>query len=180
MKLNLTLFLTLLISLESLAMPAEVVVIRHAEKPAFGNQLSRLGIQRANALPLFFENNPVITQHGKIAAIYVASPHNTQGSVRSIQTMVPTAKSLNLNLNEKYHRDDITALVNEVRSNPLYEGKTVVICWEHKMIPPMIQAFGYSGAPTTWEDSVFDQAWVLEFAHDGTTRFQMIPENLPL
>ena len=56
------------------AMPAQVVIIRHGEKPAEGNGLNARGFQRAAALPQFFQNNPTVTAFGPAAAIYAMKP----------------------------------------------------------------------------------------------------------
>ncbi len=161
------------------AAPAQVVVIRHAEKPdPEGNELSPQGWKRAYALPRFFEVNAVVNQFGKAVAIYSASPNKDGGSIRSIQTVTPLADLLKVTINTSFHKDDLDELVQEIMNTSAYDGKMVLICWEHKIIPTMIEKFGYGLAPKKWAGESFDRAWVLNFKGNQVTSFQNLPENV--
>jgi len=163
----------------SLAMPAQVVLIRHGEKPDVGNELNAQGFERANALPLFFQTNPVVTQFGPVAAIYAMAPGSSDGSLRPIETVTPTARALGLPVQSTLTKDQTSELVSEIEGNPSYDGKTVVICWEHKMIPVIASGFGLKDGPEKWPGSVFDRAWVLGFhSVEGAVSLQDIGEQV--
>jgi hypothetical protein len=159
-------------------MPAQIVIIRHAEKPASGNELSARGFQRAQALPQFFKNNTIVTEFGPPVAIFAMKPGSDEGSVRAIETVSPLATSLGLPIQENIVRDDLQTLVDTIKNDPTYDGKMVLICWEHKVIPQLAADFGLQNGPSNWDGSVFDRAWVLDFTGDQVTSFQDLPEHL--
>jgi hypothetical protein len=87
-----SLLATLLVSSTAAwATPAQVLIIRHAEKGASGKDLSSAGDARAQALVGFFENNPEVTQYGTPAAIYAMSN----------EALAPIARSRRSNLSRK-------------------------------------------------------------------------------
>lgn len=160
------------------AAPAQVIIIRHGEKPASGDNLSPRGYQRAQALVGFFENNPAVLQYGTPTAIYASDPGVKGTSHRMVETVTPLAESLGISIDSSFNKDDLTGLVNDILNNPNYDGKMVLICWEHTVIPEMASDFGWSSAPTTWDDSVFDRVWILNFSGNTVTSFDNIPEHL--
>ncbi|NNN05524.1 MAG: histidine phosphatase family protein [Elusimicrobia bacterium] len=160
------------------AAPAQVIVIRHGEKPPSGPDLDEQGYARAQALVGFFQNNPAVTQFGTPAAIYAMDPKGPNGSLRAIETVTPLAQALGLSINKDYKRKDIPQLVQDILSNSAYDGKTVLICWEHRVIPDIVDAFGWTSAPQSWAGSSFDRAWVLTFTGDRVTDFVDVPEHV--
>jgi hypothetical protein len=160
------------------AVPAEIIILRHAEKPATGSELNERGWQRARALPDLFLRDPRLLEHGHAVAIYVGAPAKAGGSVRSIQTMEPTAQALRLTLHQEITRDEIDRLAKALLKDPAYNGKTVVVCWEHKKIPGMLKALGCMTGPDFWADEVYDRLWVLDFADGGAVRLRDLPQRL--
>ena len=133
------------------ATPAQVVIIRHAEKPDEGNELSPQGWLRAKALPQFFNSNKTVNQFGLPAAIYAGAPKHSDSSVRSIQTVTPYAESLGMTIHTEFVKDDFEAMVSEVLNSNAYDGHTVIICWEHDDIPEIAHLFGANDAPDKWK-----------------------------
>jgi len=163
----------------ALATPAQVILIRHAEKPAKGPDLSAQGRQRANALVGYFTGNPDVTRYGTPVAIYAMAPNNEDGTLRPIQTMKPLAQKLGLELITAYKKSDYQAMVEDIRQNPAYEGRMVLICWEHNVIPQIVLEFGYSDGPSNWGGgSVYDRTWILNFTGDSVTDFANLPQHL--
>ena len=160
------------------AAPAQVILIRHAEKPASGNELDSQGWRRANALVGFFESTPSMTRFGTPAAIYAMAPKDTNGSLRPIETVTPLADSLGLKINTGYKKEELAGLVNDIMKTRAYDGKMVLVCWEHKMIPEIVDEFGWNAAPQSWDGSVFDRAWVLNFNGNKVVSFEDIPQRL--
>ena len=165
-------------ALPARAAPAQVIIIRHGEKPSAGNELSPQGFQRAEALVGFFEHNPAVTQYGAPVAIYAMDPKDVDGSLRPIETVTPLAKALGLTIDHDYVKAQLPEMVSDILTNPAYDGKMVLICWEHNMIPPLVKDLGWSTAPDAWSGSVFDQAWVLNFDGGKASSFQIVPEHL--
>src|SRR2546423_1477606 len=145
---------------QTLAQPAEVILIRHAEKPPEGNHLSLQGRERAAALVPYVLETPELLTFKTPVAIYAQAPKKDTSSVRSIETVKPLADALKLPIKETYIRDDFRKMVAEVLAGREYEGHTVLICWEHKVIPEMAKEFGVENAPTKWPGSAFDRTWV--------------------
>src|SRR5665213_1161111 len=77
------------------ATPAQIVIIRHGEKPKSGPDLDARGYQRAHALVGFFEKNPAMLRFGRPVAIYAMAPKtqvdpsDDEGSLRAIETVQP-------------------------------------------------------------------------------------------
>lgn len=159
------------------ATPAQVILIRHGEKPPVGNGLSPEGQNRALALVSFFTKAPEVLKYGLPVAIYAPRPGTEDSSVRSIQTMTPLASALKLSIHTDYEHEQYAQMVEEVKSNPAYTGKMVLICWEHKDIPEIARAFGAEGALRKWHGDVFDRAWLLTFEPGGRVAFEEIPER---
>ncbi len=160
------------------AAPAQVLIIRHAEKDG-GNQLSPAGFQHADQLVQYFETNPDVTQYGTPVAIYAMAPDKAGGVLRPIQTVTPLAQALGLTLNTNYDTNMIPQLVQDVMSNPAYEGKMVLICWVHQQIPALAQQFGAAQAPSSWPGSnVYDLVWELNFSGNQVSSFQQLQQVL--
>jgi hypothetical protein len=167
------------------AYPYQVIIIRHGEKPAdvTATQLAPQGCARALSLPAFFKTNPIVNPPtAPIVAIYSVQPDAADGSVRPQETIAPTAIALQLQIHT-HSETDFAGTVNDIMTNPAYDGKTVVLSWEHDNIPPLATAFGLSIPPQAqkWPGHVFDEAWVIRFSGPKqVSDFQIIPENVLL
>jgi hypothetical protein len=177
----------LLCSISAFAAPAQVILIRHGEKPAQGSELNAQGFQRAKALVAYFQTEPAVTRYGTPVAIYAMAPKNAAGSVRAIQTVTPLAAALKLPINKDYLRDQTAELVKAIMETPEYDGRMVLVCWEHSVIVDIAAALAaYGGSdqavkdslPTAWAGQVFDRAWVLDFTGSKVTAFKDVPEHV--
>ncbi|MBS0625919.1 MAG: histidine phosphatase family protein [Verrucomicrobia bacterium] len=158
--------------------PSQVILIRHAEKPAQGNYLSLKGRQRAAALVPSFLGSPLLLQNGQPAAIYAMKPTATDPSVRSVQTVLVLAEELDLPLHNQFALGQIEPLVQEIMSSEDYEGKTVLICWPHTELPQIASLFGAKEIPKRWSEDTYDRFWVLSFSDSGAVSFQNLPQKL--
>jgi hypothetical protein len=141
--------LTIILSVacEAPAQPAEVIVIRHAEKPPDGNELSLPGQEWAAALAPYFLKTTELLELETPVAIYAQSPKHETSSLRPIETVKPLADALILTINEACTRDQFREMFAEVMENAHYNGHPVLICWEHKAIPKMAKEFGRGRRP---------------------------------
>ncbi|HEX4048351.1 MAG TPA: histidine phosphatase family protein [Elusimicrobiota bacterium] len=166
-------------ALPARAAPAQVIIIRHGEKPDTGPDLDAQGYQRAAALVGFFESNPAVTRYGPPVAIYAMDPKDEDGSMRPIETVTPLADALKLTIDHDYLKDQLPQLVSDIMADKDYDGKMVLVCWEHKVIPDLVRDFGWESPPKWPGGSVFDQAWILDFDASGTvSSFQVVPEHV--
>jgi hypothetical protein len=160
------------------AHPAQIIIIRHAEKPTSGSDLSPRGEERAAALVPYFLKADELSKFGTPVAIYAQKPSNATPSRRAIETVQPLADALHLKVNESYHRDEFQKMMDEILRSPEYEGRTVLICWEHKVIPAIAAELGAEGAPSKWPDDEFDRTWVLTFGDSKAPQFKNLPQRL--
>jgi hypothetical protein len=160
------------------ATPAQIIFLRHAEKLSDAPELSERGWARAKALATLFTHDPRVLEHGPAAAIYVMKLVKIGDSVRTTQTMEATAGALKIKLERRHSRDEIDELVHSVLKSKVGNGKTIIICWEHKLIPDMLKALGWTSGPKKWDDDVYDRLWVLDFAEGKPTRFRDLPQKL--
>lgn len=166
------------ISSSAFADPAEVILIRHAEKPETGIDLSLRGRERAAALAPYFLESPELLKFKTPVAIYAQRPKNAMSSIRSIETVRPLADALHLKINDTYMRDDFEQMVEEIRRKPEYEGRSVLICWEHKLIPEIARKFEAENVPKTWPDATYDRTWMVKFQHGEKPRCADLPQRL--
>jgi hypothetical protein len=165
------------------ATPAQVIIIRHGEKPPLlippqprADQLSAQGCERAYSLPTFFNQNSIVNTYGRPVELYAQAPNDIRktdpyddtGSLRPLQTLIPLADLWNVSVNANYTHKDFQALVNEILTAPAYDGKTVIITWEHQAIPQLAETFGVpvGATPQKWPDYIFDEAWVIRFGNN--------------
>ena len=169
------------------AAPAQVIIIRHGEKQEYGNQLSEKGYKRADALVNFFLSVPEVNEYGSPVAIYAAAPKNEDSSIRSIQTVTPLARALNITINTGFTRGQAHKLVRDIMENPRYTGRMVLISWQHGHIPDIVRELAeYSpygpaaqlALPAEWPEARFDRAWIIDLYRGRVTSFKDIPQRL--
>jgi hypothetical protein len=151
--------------------PRVVLIIRHAEKA--GEDLSDRGIQRARRLPdLFVTSARRPVSFPTPDAIFAVSY-----APRCVQTVKPLAAKLRLPIQTKF-QDNAYGLAREIRQNPAYTGKTVLVCWSHRAIPQLARALGAGDANSEWDDSVFDRVWQIRYDDVGQVEFSDLPQRV--
>jgi hypothetical protein len=169
------------------AAPAQVILIRHAEKPEAGPELNEQGVRRAQALVKFFKSEPAVRRYGAPAVIYAAAPKNEDSSLRSIQTVTPLARALGLRIDDSFTRGQTNKLVREIMENPAYDGRMVLVCWQHvKLVDAALALAEYNNSPKAvhaaipqvWPDEAFDRVWILDFHKGKAVSFRNIPQRL--
>jgi hypothetical protein len=120
--------------------PLRIVIIRHAEKPDDGDNLSCKGQNRAAALPAVLE-----AKFGKPSRIYVPALKLGKSTrhARMYQTAVPYAVKFNLPINTSYEEDEIQDFAEEL----LGRSGLLLVIWQHSQIQPLARALGVQGAP---------------------------------
>ena len=114
--------LTFFVTANLVALPAQVIIIRHAEKPPQGNELSLKGKERAAALvPYFTETENLIT-NGTPAAIYAMKAPKADSSLRPIQTVTPLADQLKIKIKDNFERDNYKKMVEEIKADSTLNG----------------------------------------------------------
>jgi hypothetical protein len=148
------------------AEPAQIVLLRHAEKPPQGAELSEKGWARARALPQVFNSNPQLKMFKTPAALFGMSPSRPGRSVRSIQTLTPLSEATRVNIETQFRGRDFRRLVETILSTPEYDRKQVVICWRREEIPAILEEFGVGPTRDVGQNQ-YDLIWILTPDHDG-------------
>jgi hypothetical protein len=160
---------------------AVVLIIRHAEKPPAGNELSAEGQARAQAYVKYFSEFQLDGKPLKVDSLFAAS--DSKNSSRPRLTLEPLSEALKLPLNCKYKDKDPEKLAAKLKSKS--HGKTILICWRREEMPQLLQSLGADPAILLpngeWPKKVFD--WVLELRYDAQGRLipaqgQRISEHL--
>lgn len=173
----------------ALAQPAQVILIRHGEKPDddTDTHLSTFGRSRAAALVPYFRETEHLLKFGPPAAVYAQkAPDPKKNSLRPIETVQPLADALKLTINHDTERDKYQKMVGEILTNERYKGKMVLICWEHHVLADIAPALlkhvkEVKGAPDKWEwpgKKHFDRTWVITYTGKDSATFHDRPQRL--
>jgi hypothetical protein len=160
--------------------PKTILVIRHAEKPASGPDLSPQGFERAEALPALFQKSdsrpePFPTPDFIFATESSSSPDKSK---RPVETVQPLAKKLGLDIDDKVKNDHFTKVADKLLNDKKYDGKTVLVCWHHGKIPHLLSALGVTPQPDDVPPGVFNQVWVVTFDAAGKAKLEERPQLL--
>jgi hypothetical protein len=155
----------------SRSLPAQIILIRHADKPAdpADPHLSHAGVKRAEQLVPFVTTDPAMISAGLPVAVFATRTTRDANGVRTQETVAPLAKALKLPVLAPYLGKDYAKLAKSILSNPAYAGKTVLICWNHEEIPQLAAALGVTPEPPPWKGKVFDQVYVISYRKGQAT-----------
>jgi hypothetical protein len=148
--------------------PAQIILIRHADKPADPNDvhLSKAGVKRAEQLVSFITTDPAMTRFGLPVAVFATRTTKDSHGQRTQETVAPLARALKLPVRAPFLGKDYAALAHLILADPAYAGKTVLICWNHEQIPQLAAALGITPEPPKWKGSEFGLVYVISY-HDG-------------
>jgi hypothetical protein len=172
--------LLFLIAVETVwARPAQVILLRHAEKPRDESNvhLSERGESRARALVAFLTTKPAFVTNGLPVALFAPKSTSRGHSRRPYETLAPLAEHLQLSVQMPYGSSDYAALAKHVLSDPGLNGKTVIVCWIHDYLPALAKAFGVKPEPARWKSSVYDRVWVITYK-DHRAGLADLPQKL--
>jgi broad specificity phosphatase PhoE len=144
--------------------PAQIILIRHAEKPddKANPHLSPEGVQRARKLVGWLTTDPVVNKYGKPVAIYATKTTKDDDGQRTQETAAPAAAALKLPVQTPFLGKDYKGLAKLILGNPAYAGKTVVIVWNHEVIPELVAELG-AAQPPPWKNKEYDQVYVISW-----------------
>ena len=161
------------------ARPAQIILFRHAEKPAdkADPHLSPQGVRRARMLVGFLTSNPVVSKYGKPVAIFATRTTKDDDGQRTQETVAPAAAALKLTVQAPFLGKDYKQLAKQILGNPAYAGKTVLICWNHDVISELAAELGVSPRPPAWKGKEFDRVYVISYRGKAAT-LTVMAENL--
>jgi phosphohistidine phosphatase SixA len=141
--------------------PAEVFIIRHAEEPETGPNLSDRGRERAKGLVQLFSG-----RFTKPTALYATA--TSASSTRSIETLQPIAAAFGLAIDQSCSPLEYNKLASLIMSDQ-NAGGHVLACWHRESIADLAEALGVRRAPN-WPATQYDHVWWLRYA-DGRPSF---------
>jgi hypothetical protein len=151
-----------------------IVMIRHAEKPDSDSDpnLAVAGQERAQAYTVYFQNYPINGATLKFDFLFACT--DSSKSDRPVETITPLANAINLPINQNYADKDFKELADEIRHNPQYDQKNILICWHHGEILDLAKHLLHGTVlPVSsnwpkhkWPGAVF--GWVLQLCYDSS------------
>ena len=161
-----------------MAQPAQIILIRHGEKPEDPEavHLSKAGEKRAKELAPFLTTDPELTKHGLPVALYATRTTKHGHGQRTQETIAPLARQLHMPVESPYLSEEYAELAKSILSNSKFHGKTVLICWTHEFIPQLAAALGVQPQPPKWKDSVYDRVYLISY-HQGHATLSDLPQN---
>lgn len=165
------------------AMPAQVMIIRHAEKYVDRAKayLNPRGLTRAKALAQFFQSDQRVLEYGLPAAIIAQVPNMKKKSVRCEETVEPLAQAIGRKLINRFEYGRVAELAEWLRSGREWDGKSVLVCLQHSDIVPLAKALGVSQVlQSVWPHETYDRVWLIDFSQKdgGVVSFRDIPQRL--
>ena len=152
---------------------AVVLIIRHAENGAVGPGLAPRGEERAEAYKDYFLKFAVDSKRLVPDVIFAAS--DSKHSHRPRLTVEPFAKAAKLPIDTRFGSDHSAELAADLRATE--QGKVILICWRHGVIPDLLRAFGEKPKKLLsngkWPDATYDWVLLLSFDQNG----QLIPAS---
>jgi hypothetical protein len=133
----------------------KVVIIRHAEKPVNGDNLSCQGQNRAMQLANVLHQKFNVPDYTYVPAL--KTDKSTTHS-RMFQTVTPFAVKYNLTINSKYGGEDFA----EITKSVFKKSGTVLMVWNHSEIPDLAGALGVENPPQ-WAEADFDSIWIISY-----------------
>ena len=149
-----------------------VLIIRHAEKPKTGENLTCQGENRARLLPATLSR-----KFGKIDYIYVPTVVSNGGRTlhaRMFQTASPVAIHNGLDINSQFSAKEF----DQVAQSVLEKKGTVLLVWNHTSIAKLALSLGVS-APD-WKDADFDSILVIRYPNGAAVLERDAEELSPL
>jgi hypothetical protein len=161
------------------ALPAQIILLRHAEKPAdeSDTHLAPQGRVRAAALVSFLTTAPQLVTNGPPVALFAVQPTVEGRSLRPRETLEPLAKYLKLPIQVPYPAKDYAALARKILHDPAYDGKQVIICWVHASLAELAEELGVRPKPADWGRNVFDRLWLISY-HGDQASLEDLPQKL--
>lgn len=165
------------------ALPAQVIIIRHGEKDPVTRGLTQQGQERAAALSYYLTQTDYLLDFGQPYALFASRsvPISDRLVPRTIETMMPTAALLQLPIHIPFNGYQVNEIANFILTTNNYNGKNIVICWNHSSIHDLLNAFGYqapfscSGINKKYPDCRFDLTFVLIFPAPAPIIGQQFP-----
>jgi len=173
-----------------------VLIIRHCEKEGSERHCNSLGFERAAYLPTLFTGASA-TSYNAPTALFARMPEPKKYVLRSIETLEPLSAQIGTPINSSFGAADSVRLadflIRSIRQDRALCESTVLVCWEHKMIPTFANRMSsppFSGDsqsssvgasmnpfPSKWQDSEYDAIWAVEWSLEASSEKNFTSSN---
>jgi len=142
-------------------MPAQILLLRHAEKPDSASDLglSPKGQIRAAALAVYL---PAV--FGRPS--HLVATQRSKDSDRPRLTLQPLSDALRIPIDTRFQDDQYKDLAHELLTDPRYQDARIALCWHHGEIPDLARALQAPDAPDHWDPDAFDRIWQIDYGLD--------------
>jgi hypothetical protein len=159
---------------------SNILLIRHAEKPDSGPDLSPAGQARAQAYVDYFKNYTLAgTDPGvPVRLTHLVAAADSSESERPVQTIASLALSLGLPVNSRFKDKDYEDLAAHLKDEAKFANSDILICWHHEHLLPLARALGVdadalpasSAWPDRWPGDVFGWLLQIRYDHEGLVK----------
>jgi hypothetical protein len=191
----------------ALATPARIIILRHGEK-ADKWKLCGVGQERADALAANYLGRgaakSLFALGEEPAAFLAITLHTLELASPAVAAWDRPLMLYSVVPRKGRDEDETTDTLNhrtqeaahDLMVNPLWQGKTVVMVWEHKHIASkkleaafpgeavtlrqLLKLDQLDGVPKTWPSGTYDYFWIAEYGNQGSgvpTRFSMVKQE---
>lgn len=165
------------------ATPAQVVIIRHADKwpDSPGKTLNPTCYLRAVKFAEYY-----IKQFKELSDFLFASgAFKNTSSLRPIQTLTPLAghKEIikrNIKIDHSFTKGDEEQLASNILNNKQYDKKNIVICWQRGKIGKILSYLLGSEQKVTWKKTNYDSVYILNFKDKKTVKTTSLDNQYPV
>ncbi|MEI8279543.1 MAG: histidine phosphatase family protein [Bacteroidota bacterium] len=139
----------------------KVVILRHAEKPKKGDNLTCQGLNRAMQIPAV-----LVPKFGIPDYTYVPmmSHKESTNHARMMETVMPLAVKYNLTINSQYDKKDAEHVAADIKT----KKGTVLMVWEHHALTDIVKALGVK-EEYVWDDADYDSIWIVTYPNGIAT-----------
>lgn len=187
---GLMLIVNIMIFVPAVAVPKEIILIRHADKldqTDPGPFLSPQGVMRAELFSKYYLGMYPEPD-------YIITTAQTHYSFRELQTVIPLVTyyavlqpqgGQPVLLNNKYKHEKnfsgLKKLYTDLLNDYKFSGKTVLICWHHAEIPQLLYGLGATPYQSKLADDDYDTVYHILFdTHKGIVKLIILPNQYPV
>ncbi|ORX82912.1 hypothetical protein BCR32DRAFT_292305 [Anaeromyces robustus] len=151
---------------DKVTIQGKVMLIRHAEKPPSGNDLSTMGWRRAQCIRDKFIANEGDFKDLTPKKIYAQKASKKDETIpdsrRQIETVAPLARQLDLTIDNRFTSFQLDELSEDIGKLSA-DQYPVLVSWNHDEIKNFLINFGmqYQIAPT-YPSKRYDLVWIIE------------------
>jgi broad specificity phosphatase PhoE len=154
-----------------------IFIVRHAEKPAQGDDLNPEGAARAQAYVKYLQDQ--VKYDGQpIRWNFLFASAESNKSNRPFLTLQPLAEAMHLEISDQFKNKHFNDLVEEIRNNHgnKFDNANVLICWHHGEILALASALGAEASnlprsahwPKKWDHHAYGWLLKIYYTADGS------------